>query len=102
MGTRNRDAALAGAAATDAATPPGARTLHLLAVDPDLQGRGIGSDLLTARLAAATDAGQQVALSTSNPKNLAFYRRFRFELIAGVPVAHDGPTMYVLMRPTNG
>ncbi len=98
----NRDAALAGSAATDAATPPGARTLHLLAVDPDVQGRGIGSDLLAARLAAATEAGEQVALSTSNPDNLDFYRRFGFERVARVPVAQDGPTMYVLTRPTSG
>ena len=98
----NRDAALAGAAAIDAAMPRGARTLHLLAVDPDAQGRGLGSSLLTGRLTTATASGEPVVLATSKPRNLTFYRRFGFEQVAAVPIAPDGPTMYVLCRPAPG
>jgi ribosomal protein S18 acetylase RimI-like enzyme len=96
------DAAIAGAVGTDAATPRGARTLHLLAVDPDVQGRGVGRALLAPRLDMAMNADEAVVLSTSNPDNLGFYGRLSFVQVAAVPVADGGPTMYVLLRRPTG
>lgn len=94
-----RDAALTGMAATDAATPTETRILHLLAVDPEAQGRGIGRQLIAARLATADRTGETTALTTSQPRNVGFYARLGFQQHAAVPLPQGGPTMFVLVRP---
>lgn len=69
----------------------GSAYLSLLAVDPDRQGRGIGSRLLASWLADVDAAGQPAWLETSRAENLALYRRHGFEVrrelaLLGVPV----------------
>jgi GNAT superfamily N-acetyltransferase len=54
--------------------------LSLLAVQPDLQARGIGRRLLDASLTYAASADRSVILSTSDPKAMACYAGAGFEL----------------------
>jgi len=63
--------------------------LSLLVVDPDLQGRGIGRQLLAATLGYGKDAGVGVIQSSRDPRALAAYADAGFELhpqVAGVGV----------------
>jgi len=66
--------------------------LELLAVDAAARGQGVGKRLLGDLLAHADGRGWPVVLETTNPDNLALYRRFGFEVThearrAGVPPA---------------
>jgi ribosomal protein S18 acetylase RimI-like enzyme len=73
--------------------------LGVLAVDPDLQGRGIGARLVGAfcALADGDPASAGVALDTSDPANLDWYARFGFTAMGSGPV---GPaTVWSLFRP---
>ncbi len=74
--------------------------LGVLAVDPDLQGAGLGARLIGAfcALADSDPASAGVALDTSNPDNLAWYARFGFRVLGSGPV---GPaTVWSLFRPS--
>jgi ribosomal protein S18 acetylase RimI-like enzyme len=46
--------------------------LHLLAVDPELRGRGLGGEVLAPGLAAARAAGLVACLETMSPANVPF------------------------------
>lgn len=57
--------------------------VHMMAVRPDHQGRGIGSRLLAEVLAGDPHtATHPTVLTTHLPQNLVFYRRAGFELIS--------------------
>jgi GNAT superfamily N-acetyltransferase len=71
--------------------------VHMMAIDPPRQGRGIGSALLTDVLAATADAHgarHPVLLTTHKERNVAFYRRAGFEVIDQQEVALDGAAPY--------
>ncbi len=54
--------------------------LETLAVDPSLQGRGLGSAMLK-RIASTLDAAQaECVLETANDRNVVLYKRFGFEV----------------------
>lgn len=93
------DAAVTGmqACAEHLPTEPHA-VLHSLCVAPDRQGAGLAAALLTPLLAQADDEGFPIALDSSNPRNLSFYRRLGFETVAEVHVPAGGPTMWSLHR----
>ena len=63
--------------------------LGILGVEPSHQGRGIGEGLLRARLEPADADGISAYLETDKERNLAYYRRFGFELVE--TLAPDGP-----------
>jgi GNAT superfamily N-acetyltransferase len=67
---------------------PRERHWHLggTAVDAHLQGLGIGGRLLTAFCAQADAAGDVAYLETDTARNVRFYARFGFEVIAEAPV----------------
>lgn len=54
--------------------------LSLLVIEPDMQGRGIGRQLLAATLRYGADAATGVILSTRDPRALAAYCDAGFEL----------------------
>jgi len=56
------------------------RLVHMMAVDPDWQGRGRGSALLGTVLALATGDGLPVYLTTHTELNVCFYRRAGFDV----------------------
>ncbi|MFC8276541.1 GNAT family N-acetyltransferase [Streptomyces sp. NPDC057271] len=62
---------------SEAATPAGAWTLEFIGVRPDIAGHGAGRFLLDHVL-AATEAPAGFFLTTADPANVPFYRRFGF------------------------
>ncbi|MEU8760059.1 GNAT family N-acetyltransferase [Streptomyces sp. NPDC048659] len=62
---------------TESAAPPDAWTLEFLGVRPDAAGRGAGGFLLR-HLLATTPAPYGFFLTTADPANVPFYRRFGF------------------------
>lgn len=96
------EAALAGMAACSGHRDPSAAVLHLLAVHPARQGRRVGERLLAPTLQRCDRAGTPVALESSNPRNLRFYRRAGFLALAGVAVPGGGPVMWPMRRLPGG
>ncbi|MVU82647.1 GNAT family N-acetyltransferase [Nocardia sp. ET3-3] len=62
---------------------PGEPHWHLgpVAVDPALQGLGIGTLMLTDFCARVDDRREVAYLETDKPENVRFYRRFGFEVV---------------------
>jgi ribosomal protein S18 acetylase RimI-like enzyme len=63
----------------------GAAEIKSMAVDPALQGRGIGRALIAAAVARARDEGRAalvVATATADTGNLRFYQRLGFRMRA--------------------
>ncbi|HSW43622.1 MAG TPA: N-acetyltransferase [Patescibacteria group bacterium] len=81
--------------------PAGERYWHLeyLGVDPDRQGRGVGSQLLAHGLLRADEAGQACGLETSNERTMALYRRFGFEVRGEARPFRSGPPVWSMWRP---
>ena len=79
---------------THHALPDDVRWLTAIAVHPDHQRRGRGSELLAHCL--TSDAPW--ALLTSQPRNVAWYARFGFAPVAEHPL-HEGPIARLLLRP---
>jgi ribosomal protein S18 acetylase RimI-like enzyme len=75
--------------------------LSLLAVDPAQQGHGIGAALIEDGLARADD-GLPAYLETSNPKNLAWYRRFGFQIEQELRIDAAKPGIWTMRRPVRG
>ena len=55
--------------------------LAYLGVDPDQQGKSLGSTLLEYLTCMAADQGMGCYLENANPRNLTFYQRHGFEII---------------------
>jgi GNAT superfamily N-acetyltransferase len=72
-------------------------TLQLLAVEPELQGRGIGSGLLAPVLAKADSDQVPVYLEATSRLNRALYERHGFETIGEIQLP-DGPAVYPMWR----
>lgn len=53
-----------------------------LGVHPDAQGQGVGASLLQAFLSTVDEAGQPAFLETDVERNVIFYQRFGFEVVA--------------------
>jgi GNAT superfamily N-acetyltransferase len=68
--------------------------LHLLAVDPARQRRGLGGRVLAPGLAAAREAGLVACLETMNPANVPFYEAHGFAVRHEVRLAAGGPTAW--------
>lgn len=72
--------------------------LQLLGVDPEHQGKGVGRDLLIPMMMKC-DAEQTFAyLETANPKNVAYYEGFGFEVVHSLPMPDNGPTLWMMKR----
>ena len=68
-----------------------------LAVDPALQGKGLGTALLTACLDMCDDDGRPAYLESTNAANLSIYKRFGFEQI-GLIETDQAPPLFPMLR----
>ncbi len=83
---------------SSALAPVGAPTyLHLLAVRPDLQGRGLGTLLATRGLASCDERGATTWLCTAEARDVVLYERLGFTVVGQVPLDDVG-TLRVMHR----
>jgi ribosomal protein S18 acetylase RimI-like enzyme len=68
--------------------------LHLLAVDPELRGQGLGGNVLDVGLSAAREARLVACLETMNPSNVPFYEAHGFTVRHEVQLGAGGPTAW--------
>jgi GNAT superfamily N-acetyltransferase len=73
--------------------------LFFTGVEPGLQSRGIGSDLLAPVLEIADRSGEMCYLETPFPRTHAFYRALNFDVTrVGRPFA-GAPQIWTMLRP---
>jgi ribosomal protein S18 acetylase RimI-like enzyme len=72
--------------------------LFLLAADPSIQRSGVGTMLMHHGLALADSEGVGGYLETQNEDNLAYYRRFGYELRETLRPVKEGPPLYTMWR----
>jgi GNAT superfamily N-acetyltransferase len=70
--------------------------LDSLAVDPDAQGRGLGSALIRAGLTRAYESGVGAFLSTGTRRNVAIYERCGFRVVEHVDAPGGGPHIWFM------
>lgn len=74
--------------------------LKLLGVDPEGQGKGIGSTLLRASLQELDEDGLPAYLETGTERNVRFYKRFGFEVRkAEIQLAPGSTPHWTMIRP---
>lgn len=74
--------------------------LKLLGVDPEGQGKGIGSTLLRESLRELDEDGLPAYLETGTERNVRFYERFGFEVRrAEVQLAPGSTPHWTMIRP---
>lgn len=90
-------------AAMDKAHPHGpVWYLNLLVADPSVQRAGIGGALQEQVLPRADAEGLDCYLETQNPDNLAYYRRFGWEVVDELRPVRNGPPLWALSRSPRG
>ena len=72
--------------------------LWMLGVRPEVQGRGVGSGLLKARLDRLDVQGRPAFLETSVTRSLSLFRRHGFVVIDEYRPAPSGPTIWSMWR----
>lgn len=72
--------------------------LLVVGVDPELQGGGLGSALVREGLSRADQADCPCYLETSEERNVAFYERHGFAVIAKVALGRGGPPGWAMRR----
>ncbi len=72
--------------------------LGVLGTDPDWQGRGIGSALISPVLERCDAEGIPAYLESSKERNVAFYVRHGFEVTREVQPVRDGPRLWLMWR----
>ena len=70
--------------------------LDAIGVDPDQQGRGIGSALIRFGLDRAVGVGTDAFLETSNARNVGYYERFGFRVVDEGEPAPGGPHIWFM------
>ncbi len=90
---------MAACAALEPATPHA--TLHIAAVHPRLQRRGVGAELVATVLEHCDAEATPVWLASSNPDNVAFYERLGFRPTGTVPLP-GGSVITTMLRPAGG
>jgi GNAT superfamily N-acetyltransferase len=73
--------------------------LSLLATDPTLWRRGVGTALLEPGLERVDGDGLPCYLETQKESNLAYYRRFGFEETERLTPDPKGPPLFTMTRP---
>lgn len=75
--------------------------LSQLGVEPELQGRGYGQQVLTPTLKQIDDEGKAVYLETLNPRAVPFYQKLDFHVCEEVHLPGGGPPMWSMLRESN-
>jgi GNAT superfamily N-acetyltransferase len=78
------------------------RTLHSVCVHPRAQGRGVGTALVRPVLERCDAERLAAYLDSSCERNLPFYGRLGFEVVAEVSLPDGGPVMRALLRSSSG
>jgi len=73
-----------------------------IAVDPGAQGLGIGTALLASIVAESERAGAPIYVDTTDPRNLAFYQRQGFGVVAHGAFTSASCRYWTLLRPAAG
>lgn len=73
--------------------------LTVLATDPLYQGRGVGTALLEPVLARCDADGVASYLETQKEANLAYYRRFRYDMASVIQVRGAPPVWTMVRQP---
>lgn len=89
-------AAIASAGAHRPSTPNW--QLMYVGVMPEAQGRGEGRVALTSVLRTCDEQAFPAYLHSTNPRNLSFYERLGFRVIAEVPAVQGGPVIRPMWR----
>ncbi|MFI1869756.1 GNAT family N-acetyltransferase [Streptomyces jumonjinensis] len=72
--------------------------LATVGVDPDAQGRGLGSAVLRPGIEAAARAGYPIHLETATERNVSLYERLGFKVTAEVTVPDGGPHIWCMRK----
>lgn len=98
----DRAALVAEASAVIAASATsGARWyLATMGTRPERQRRGLGESVLQPMLRSLDKRAEGARLETSDPANVAWYRKFGFEVVEELAdLPHGAPTTWVMFRP---
>lgn len=71
-----------------------------IAIHPDMQGMGLGRNLMEWVLERADRENVPTFLETSNPINIGFYRRFGFEVDKTIESVGGPPPVWTMLRPS--
>lgn len=71
--------------------------LATIGIEPNFQGRGLGTTLMQRVLNVCDDENIVAYLESSNPRNVSLYERAGFETITDVPLP-GGPVMRPMIR----
>lgn len=72
--------------------------LPMIGIDPEHQGRGLGSALMRPVLERCDREGRGAYLESSNERNLALYERNGFRVTESLRLAKIGPPMWLMWR----
>ena len=75
--------------------------LETLGVDPNFQGKGIGSSLMNFKLKEIDLQGLPIYLETSTEKNVRFYEKMGFKVVEEVVIPETEVTQYYMLREVN-
>jgi len=77
--------------------------LYYVGVTPTQQGHGIGSALLASFLARADAEALPCYLETGVARNVGFYERQGFQVVAEGVLPREGPRLWAMLRvPRDG
>ncbi|GAA1668646.1 GNAT family N-acetyltransferase [Fodinicola feengrottensis] len=72
--------------------------LSVIGTDPTAQGTGVGTGLITSRLAACDRDHLPAYLESSKESNVPYYARFGFEVTREIQLPSAGPTLWAMWR----
>ncbi|OBF96159.1 N-acetyltransferase GCN5 [Mycolicibacterium flavescens] len=72
--------------------------LGVIGSDPTVRGTGYGQALMRSRLDRCDAEHAPAYLESSNPDNIAYYRRFGFDVTGEIALPDGGPPMWPMWR----